>query len=204
MSAPGAPRRVHPIELRSLRILRSRVDTSHLGYWSRAVTERVIHASADVAYLEDLVLEEESLARAAGALAGGAPVVSDTAMVASGVTSARVLTLVGDPRAAALAAERGMTRSAAAMHLAAREVGPGAVWAVGNAPTALEAVVDLAAELRPVLVVGIPVGFVGAAESKARLRDSGLPSVSNVSEKGGSPLAAAAVNALLYGDPLAS
>jgi precorrin-8X/cobalt-precorrin-8 methylmutase len=78
------------------------------------------------------------------------------------------------------------------------EVGPGAVWVVGCAPTALYELIDL--DVRPALVVGLPVGFVGAAQSKAALRDSGLPAVSNVSEKGGSAVAAAAVNALLYSE----
>ena len=76
------------------------------------------------------------------------------------------------------------------------QVGQGAVWVVGCAPTALFALLALPA--RPALVVGLPVGFVGAAESKAALRSSGLPAVSNVSEKGGSAVAVAAVNALLY------
>jgi precorrin-8X/cobalt-precorrin-8 methylmutase len=194
---------VHPIEVRSYRILRSRADTGGLPYWSRAVAERVVHASADLGYLADLVLDEPSLDAAAAALAAGAPLVADAAMVAAGVTARPSLVLVGDPRARDLAAELGTTRSAAAMHLAAGEVGPGAVWVVGNAPTALEAIVDLAPRARPALVVGLPVGFVGAVESKARLRDAGIPAVSNVSEKGGSAVAAAAVNALLYGDPLA-
>jgi precorrin-8X/cobalt-precorrin-8 methylmutase len=194
---------VHPIEERSYRILRSRADTSALPYWSRAVAERVVHASADLGYLDDLVLDEAALDAAAGALAGGAAIVADAEMVAAGITQHLVTVRVKDPRAVELAASRGVTRSAAAVQLAAAEVGPGAVWVVGNAPTALEAVVDLAERIRPVLVVGLPVGFVGAAESKARLRSSGLPAVSNVSEKGGSAVAAAAVNALLYGDPLA-
>ncbi len=73
------------------------------------------------------------------------------------------------------------------------------MWVVGNAPTALYALLDLAAEARPSLVVGLPVGFVGAVESKQALRESGLPSVTNRSEKGGSAVAAATVNALLYG-----
>jgi precorrin-8X/cobalt-precorrin-8 methylmutase len=193
---------VHPIESESYRVLRSRADTSGLPYWSRAVAERVVHASADLGYLDDLVLSEPVLEAAAAALAAGAPVVADAAMAAAGITARQAMVLVGDTRARALAERRGTTRSAAAMHLAAAEVGPGAVWVVGNAPTALEAVVDLAARIEPVLVVGLPVGFVGAAESKARLRASGLPAVSNVSEKGGSAVAAAAVNALLYGDPL--
>jgi precorrin-8X/cobalt-precorrin-8 methylmutase len=199
-------RAVHPIESESYRILRSRADTSRLPYWSRAVAERVVHASADLGYLDDLVLSEPVLEAAAAALAAGAPVVADAAMAAAGITARQVLVLVGDARARALAERLGTTRSAAAMHLAAAEAGPGAVWVVGNAPTALEAVVDLATRgadrVAPVLVVGLPVGFVGAAESKARLRASGLPAVSNVSEKGGSAVAAAAVNALLYGDPL--
>jgi len=193
---------VHPIEARSYRILRSRADTSTLSYWSRAVAERVVHASADLGYLDDLVLDEPSLEAAARALADGAPLVADAAMVAAGITARTSLVLVGDLRAAESAASLGTTRSAAAMHLAADQVGPGAVWVVGNAPTALEAVVDLALRARPALVVGLPVGFVGAVESKARLRDAGIPAVSNVSEKGGSAVAAAAVNALLYGDPL--
>ena len=197
-------RRVHPIEVRSMRILRSRADTSHLPYWSRAVAERVVHASADLRYLDDLVLAEPALVAAAGALAAGATVVADTGMVAAGITTVEVLTLVGDPATAALATRLGTTRSAAAMHLAAERVGTGAVWAVGNAPTALEAVIDLLDRIEPVLVVGLPVGFVGAAESKARLRAAGAPAVSNVSEHGGSAVAAAAVNALLYGDPLAA
>jgi precorrin-8X/cobalt-precorrin-8 methylmutase len=193
---------VHPIEAESYRVLRSRADTGALPYWSRAVAERVVHASADLGYLDDLVLHEPALEAAAAALAAGAPLVADAAMVAAGVTVRPTLVLVGDPRARELAERSGTTRSAAATHLAAEEVGPGAVWVVGNAPTALEAVVDLAARVAPVLVVGLPVGFVGAAESKARLRASGLPAISNVSEKGGSAVAAAAVNALLYGDPL--
>ena len=193
---------VHPIEARSYRILRSRADTSTLSYWSRAVAERVVHASADLGYLDDLVLDEPSLEAAARALADGAPLVADAAMVAAGITARTSLVLVGDLRTAESAASLGTTRSAAAMHLAADQVGPGAVWVVGNAPTALEAVVDLARRTRPALVVGLPVGFVGAVESKARLRDAGIPAVSNVSEKGGSAVAAAAVNALLYGDPL--
>jgi precorrin-8X/cobalt-precorrin-8 methylmutase len=90
------------------------------------------------------------------------------------------------------------------MRLAAEQASDGAVWAVGNAPTALFELLRLSqvGEVRPALVVGLPVGYVGAAESKAALRASGLPQLSNVSARGGSAVAAAAVNALLYGDPL--
>ncbi len=102
-----------------------------------------------------------------------------------------------------LAAERSITRSAAALRLAAERAGPGALYVIGCAPTALFELLVLAAEqpeLAPALVIGLPVGFVGAAESKAALRESGLPAVSNVSSKGGSAVAAAALNALIYSD----
>ena len=190
-------RRIHPIEVESYGILRSRVDTRSLPRWTRAVTERVIHSSADVSYSGDLVCDEDVLAAAAAALAAGAPLVVDAAMVGAGITTYPSTCLVRDPDAAALAAATGDTRSAAAFRLAAEQVGPGAVWVVGNAPTALFALLDL--DVAPALVVGLPVGFVGSVESKEALRASGLPALTNRSEKGGSAVAAAAVNALLYG-----
>jgi precorrin-8X/cobalt-precorrin-8 methylmutase len=189
---------VHPIEQESYRILRGLVDTSSLPPYTRAVVERVVHASADLEYVTDLVCDEAALAAAAGALRAGAPVVTDVEMVAAGVTARPAVCRVRDPRAAELAAAAGVTRSAAAVRLALAETGPGAVWVVGCAPTALFELLDL--DAAPALVVGLPVGFVGAAEAKAALRASGLPAVSNVSAKGGSAVAAAALNALLYAD----
>jgi precorrin-8X/cobalt-precorrin-8 methylmutase len=193
-------RTVHPIEAESYAILRARVHTAHLPPLTRAVVERVVHASADVDYVADLVCTEEALRAGREALLAGAPVVADVAMVAAGVTGRSVACFVADPRAAALAAEARITRSAAGVHVAIDEVGPGAVWVVGCAPTALFELIERARVARPALVVGLPVGFVGAAESKAALRASGLPAVSNVSEKGGSAVAAAALNALLYAE----
>ncbi|SBT42316.1 precorrin-8X methylmutase [Micromonospora auratinigra] len=189
-------RAVHPIEVESYRILRSRVDLSHLPPLTRAVTERVVHASADLDYVTDLVCAEDALAAGLAALRGGAPVVTDVWMVAAGITGREAVCPVAEPAAAELARATGLTRSAAAVRIAYGRVGPGAVWVVGCAPTALVEVIDLGVE--PALVVGLPVGFVGAAESKAALRASGLPAVSNVGEKGGSAVAAAALNALLY------
>ena len=184
-------RTVHPIEQQSFAVLRTRVDLSHLPPLSRAVVERVVHASADLDYVQDLVLDEAALVRGRAALLAGAPVVADVQMVAAGITTVqavcRVREATGSPD---------LTRSAAAVRMAFDEVGPGAVWVVGCAPTALFEI--LALDVRPALVVGLPVGFIGAAESKAALRASGLPAVSNVSEKGGSAVASAALNALLY------
>lgn len=191
--------RVHPIEVESMRILASRVDLSRLGPLSRAVTERVVHSSADLRYADDLAVEEEALQRGWRALSGGAPIIADSRMVAAGITSTEVEVPLAWPGVAERARERGTTRSAAAIELACERFGPGAVWAVGNAPTALEAIIAHAPA--PALVVGLPVGFVGAVESKAALRASGIPSVSNRSELGGSAVAAAAVNALLYSAP---
>ncbi|GAB3235354.1 precorrin-8X methylmutase [Glycomyces halotolerans] len=191
--------RVHPIEVESMRILASRVDLSRFGPLSRAVIERVVHSSADVRYADDLVVGEEALRRGWQALREGMPIIADSRMVAAGITSTDVEVPLAWPDVAERARERGTTRSAAAIELACERFGPGAVWAVGNAPTALEAILAHAPE--PALVVGLPVGFVGAVESKAALRASGLPSVSNRSELGGSAVAAAAVNALLYSAP---
>ncbi|MFF4874569.1 precorrin-8X methylmutase [Micromonospora sp. NPDC000668] len=189
---------VHPIEAESYRILRDRVDLSHLPPLSRAVTERVVHASADLAYVDELVCDEPALESGLAALRAGVPVVTDVAMVAAGITRAglELVCPVAEPAAAELGRTAGITRSAAAVRIALDRVGPGAVWVVGCAPTALVELLTL--DAAPALVVGLPVGFVGAAESKVALRASGLPGVSNVGEKGGSAVAAAALNALLY------
>ncbi len=189
-------RRVHPIEAESYRILSGMVDLSHLGPLSRTVAERVIHASADLDYAESLILDEAALERGISALQRGGAIVTDVGMVAAGITGRQTLCFVSDPRAQALSEELGITRSAAGFRLAAEEVGKGAVWVVGNAPTALFEL--LALDVAPDLVVGLPVGFVGAAESKSELVASGLPAVANRGPKGGSAVAAAALNALIY------
>ncbi|MGH9265989.1 MAG: precorrin-8X methylmutase [Acidimicrobiales bacterium] len=184
---------VHPIEAESYRILAERVDLSGLGPLSAAVVARVIHASADLEYARTLVVEETALEAGVAALATGAPVVVDVEMVRHGITGV-------DARCYLPArAGDGLTRSTAGMAVAAQRHPEGAVVVVGCAPTALDEVVRLHTEGRfsPALVIGLPVGFVGAAEAKERLRASGLPSVSNLGEKGGSAVAAAALNALV-------
>lgn len=198
---------VHAIERESYAILRAQLTARYpaADQWpplARAALERVVHASADLDYADDLVLPDERvLAEAVDALRGGVPLVADVAMVAAGITRRAALCRIADPAAAELASATGVTRSAAALRLAAREAGPGAVYVVGNAPTALFELIGRAAEYRPLLVVGLPVGFVGAVESKAALRAHpvlGARAVSNRGGKGGSAVAAAALNALLY------
>jgi precorrin-8X/cobalt-precorrin-8 methylmutase len=186
---------VHPIEVESYRILRSRIDLSGLPPLSRAVTERIIHATADFDYVTDLMCDEAALAAGVAALRRGAPVIADVAMVASGITGYPVICKIGDSLSARLARTANLTLSAAAVRLAFGEAGPGAVWLVGCAPTALNEI--MTRQVEPALVIGVPVGFVGAAAAKDDLRASGLPALTNVSEKGGSAVAVAAFNALL-------
>ncbi|TQM44506.1 precorrin-8X methylmutase [Pseudonocardia cypriaca] len=189
---------VHPIEQESYAILRSRLDTSDLPPLTRAVVERVVHTSADTTWVGDLVADEEALRAGREALLAGAPLVTDVRMLAAGITARPAvvaLDLAGEP-------EPGLTRSAAGIRAAAAQHPEGAVWAIGNAPTALHELVRCATDgmVRTPLVVGLPVGFVGAVAAKAALRASGLPAVSNRSERGGAAVAAAAVNALLYAE----
>jgi precorrin-8X/cobalt-precorrin-8 methylmutase len=182
---------VHPIEQESFQILRSRVDLSHLPPLTRAVVERVVHSSADLGYVDDLVLAEGALQQGLEALTRGAPVIADVQMVAAGITTRESVCFIREAKGSG-----DLTRSAAAIRMAYDQVGPGAVYVIGCAPTALFEIVE--GDYAPALVIGLPVGFVGAAESKLALRESGLPAVSNVSEKGGSAVASAALNALLY------
>jgi precorrin-8X/cobalt-precorrin-8 methylmutase len=179
----------------SYRILRSRIDLSRLPRFSRDVTERVIHASADFDYFTDLVCDEESLAAGVAALAAGVPVIVDSAMVAAGITGYPVISKIGEPLTARLARTAAISPAAAAVRLAFGDAGPGAVWVVGGTSAALQEI--LARRVEPAFVVGMPAGFVGAAEAKDALRASGLRSVSNVSEKGGAAVAVAAFSALL-------
>ena len=189
-------RRVHPIETESYRILRGMVDLSHLGPLSRAVAERVVHSSADLDYAQSLILDETALEGGIEALRQDVPIVTDVGMVAAGITGRRTRCFVSDPRARELSENLGITRSAAGFRLAAEDIGKESIWVVGNAPTALFELLEL--NVVPALVVGLPVGFVGAAESKDALAESGLPAIANRGPKGGSAIAAAALNALIY------
>jgi precorrin isomerase len=183
---------VHPIEAESYRILAGRVDLRAFGPLGAAVVARVIHASADTEYAHTMVVDDAAVEAGVAALAAGAPVLVDVEMVRHGITGV-------DARCFLPATAGGSaTRAAAGMAVAAERHPDGAVVVVGCAPTALDEVVRLyaAGDFRPALVIGLPVGFVGAAESKERLRAGGLNAISNVGEKGGSAVAAAALNAI--------
>jgi precorrin-8X/cobalt-precorrin-8 methylmutase len=163
------------------------------------VARRIVHATADVTFLDSLRFSAGAVAAGVAAVRARRPVVCDVRMLAAGCTHAagEVVCAVSEPAVIAAARAGGITRAAAAMqHLGDRI--EGAIVAVGNAPTALWALLAVAAAggPRPALVVGLPVGFVGAYESKRDLSRSALPHITNLSPRGGSPAAAAAVNAL--------
>ena len=144
----------HPIEAESYRIMRSRIDLSTLPPLTRAVTERIIHATADFDYVTDLVCDEMALAGGVEALRRDAPVIADVAMVASGITGYPVICKIGDSLSARLARTANITLSAAAVRLAHGEAGPGAIWLVGCAPTALAEFDPAVADMHTLVVVG--------------------------------------------------
>ncbi len=178
-----------------IQALRSRVDLTGLPSLTRSVTEGIILASADPGYASDLVCSEAWLEAAAGMLAQGAPVVVDGPMTVAGIASDVVISKAGQSLTERLARTAAISRPAAAVRLAHGEAGPGAVWVVGSEPLAIYEI--LSRNVQPALVIALPAGFTAAVETKKALRDSGLPALTNVTEKGGPAVAAAACQALL-------
>ncbi len=174
-----------------------------------AVVKRVIHTTADFDYAKNLRFTPGAAELGQAALQRGVPIVTDTNMAKAGISRPSLEKLgcglhcfIAEPEVAKLAKERGLTRAAVSMERAAREH-PGALLAVGNAPTALLRIAELMEEgLRPALVVGVPVGFVNVEESKeilfAACEARGVPAIAAMGRKGGSNVAAAICNALLY------
>jgi precorrin-8X/cobalt-precorrin-8 methylmutase len=190
---------------RSFAIIRAEADLSGFSAAEAEIAVRMIHACGAVEVAQQIVFGANLVAAARSALAAGAPVLCDSQMVAHGITRARlparndVICTLDDPRVPDLAGTLATTRSAAALELW-RERLAGAVVAIGNAPTALFRLLELldAGAPKPAAILGIPVGFVGAAESKAALAaDSrGVPFLIVRGRVGGSAMTAAAVNAL--------
>ncbi len=191
---------------RSFAIVRAEAPTAHLPADAAAVARRIVHACGMPDAAGALRAHPEAVARGRAALRAGAPVLTDCRMVRAGVMDARlpggnaVACHLDDPGVAEAARAAGTTRSAAAVD---RWPLDGAVAAIGNAPTALFRLLErVAAEgLEPACVLGFPVGFVGAVESKAALAQSDLPFVTLPDRRGGSAMAAAAVNALAGEEP---
>jgi precorrin-8X/cobalt-precorrin-8 methylmutase len=187
----------------SFATIRAEADLSRLPADVAQVAVRMIHACGQVDLVDDVAFSPAVVERAREALDAGAPVLCDAQMVASGVTRKRlpkdndVVCLLNDPRTPALAAQLGTTRTAAALELWGDRLG-GAVVAIGNAPTALFHLLEMVAAgaPRPAAVLGIPVGFIGAAESKEALAASDLEFLVVRGRRGGSAITAAAVNAI--------
>ncbi|WP_026607713.1 precorrin-8X methylmutase [Methylocapsa acidiphila] len=189
---------------RSFATIRAEADLARFSPDEEAVAVRVIHACGMVEIASDLAFSPEAAARARQALRDGAAILCDSQMVAHGVTRARlprandVICTLGDPTVPALAARIGETRSAAALELW-RDRLDGAIVAIGNAPTALFYLLEMLREIpaRPACIIGMPVGFVGAAESKeALIAAAPAPFITVKGRKGGSAMTAAALNAL--------
>lgn len=209
MSDVGGLEFVRPadIEARSFEIIGQELGPHGFDRRTLQVVKRAIHTTADFDYAHTLDFSPHAVEAGVSALRAGADVVTDTTMVAAGINK-RVLggfgghvhTFVADPDVAAEAAARGVTRSAVSMERAAKLDGP-LVFAIGNAPTALVRIVRMleAGELAtPALVVGVPVGFVNVVESKELLIAAEVEHIVARGRKGGSNVAAAIVNALLY------
>lgn len=189
----------------SFATIRDEADLTRFPDDVSRVVVRLIHTCGQVDVTDHVAFTADVVSRAHAALSAGAPVLCDSSMVAAGITRSRlpgdndVVSLVADPRAAALATELGSTRSAAGVDLWADRLG-GAVLAIGNAPTALFRLLELIDEGAPVpaAVLGGPVGFVGSAQSKDELiaRPRGMSYLVVKGRRGGSAMAAAAVNAI--------
>lgn len=183
-------------------IANERPDYRFRDAWQEAVIKRVIHTTADFDWLDILWFSPQVMRTLIDGLRRGCTLYTDTTMALSGINKTLLQQLgcecrcyISDPRVVAAAKAQGITRSMAAVDIALAESGE-KLFVFGNAPTALFRLLELQAN--PTAVIGVPVGFVGAAESKAALKNSGLPSIVACGRKGGSNVAAAIINATLY------
>ena len=195
------------IEKKSMQIIKPYLDKLFLTEDEIAVCSRMIHASGDVDYANHVKLSENAVNKAAAALEAGANIFCDVEMVRTGINKKRlgdfggqVHCLIADKNVARQAREQSITRSMMAIRTFGEKLN-GAIVAIGNAPTALFELLTLMEKdnILPACIIGVPVGFVGAAESKEELvKRSKVPYITVLGNKGGSSIAAAAVNALLY------
>lgn len=198
------------IEKRSFEIITELLGDTPIAPENELVVKRVIHTSADFDYAKNLTFSEGAVAKGIAALRGGCDIVTDTQMARAGINKTilgklggEVHCFMSDPDVAAEAKERGITRAIVSMEKAAKLEKP-CIFAIGNAPTALIAIKELmeAGKLHPALIIGVPVGFVNVVESKERLfaicEKHDVPAIVAMGRKGGSNVAAAICNALIY------
>lgn len=193
------------IEKRSMEIIESGLPAG-IPEENKAVVKRVIHCTADFDYAGNLIFSENAVQKGVAALRGGCDIVTDTQMALSGINKAaaaklgcKVHCFMSDPDVAKEAEERGCTRAVVSMEKAAR-LEKSLVFVIGNAPTALLKLREMIdeGEISPLLVIGVPVGFVNVVESKNSIMETDVPYIVAKGRKGGSNVAAAIVNALMY------
>ena len=195
------------IEVRSFEIIKPYIEKLNLDEAQTKIYSRIIHASGDVDYAPLIHIHEDAVEAMKKALLSGCKICTDVEMVRTGINKRKLATWGGsveckiaDPEIVKYAKENGVTRSIAAMRYFGKDLN-GAIVAIGNAPTALFEVIRLMNEenIRPAAIVGTPVGFVGAAESKDLLiAESKVPYITVTGTKGGSPIAVACINAVMY------
>lgn len=194
------------IEKRSFEIIGSLIGEGKIDAENEAVVKRVIHTSADFDYVENLIFSEEAVKKGVGALKNGCDIVTDTQMAKAGINKTilgklggKVHCFMSDEDVALEAKQRGVTRAVVSMERAVALAKP-CIFAIGNAPTALIRLHDMVKEekLDPALIIGVPVGFVNVVESKELILASGIPHIVARGRKGGSNVAAAICNALIY------
>lgn len=204
-ASAAAPFAQHPIERESFRIIGAEMDESRFTALELPIVKRVIHSTADFDFQEIIRFSPGAVSAGMGAIKNGRNIITDVKMVDAGITRGRlkpfgveVYCFSSDDDVARASEREGLTKTAASMRKAARFM-EGGIVAVGNAPTALAELLRLVREgaPAPALVVGVPVGFVGAKESKEELQRSGCEYITAAGRKGGSTVAAAITNALI-------
>ena len=194
------------IEKRSFEIITEILGDTKLNPENELVIKRVIHTTADFEYVQNLVFSDHAVQKGIEALKNGCDIVTDTQMAKSGINKTilgklggQVHCFMSDADVAAEAKERGITRAIVSMERAAKLEKP-CIFAIGNAPTALISLHEqiTAGMLNPALIIGVPVGFVNVVESKEMIIESGVPHIVARGRKGGSNVAAAICNAMLY------
>jgi len=195
------------IEDRSMEIIAPHLEGLNLSDDEKKICSRIVHASGDVGYAPIVKFHGDFISAAKTALTGGKNIFTDVEMVRRGISirafskfGGEIFCKISDVDVREFAAREGITRSMAAMRIFGKRL-DGQIVAIGNAPTALFEVLRLVREenIRPAVIIGVPVGFVGAAQSKAELAaQNEIPYVTVAGSKGGSSIAVAAVNALLY------
>ena len=194
------------IEKRSFEIISELLGDIRLDPENELVVKRVIHTTADFEYVQNLAFSEHAVQHGIEALKSGCDIVTDTQMAKAGINKTilgklggQVHCFMSDPDVAAEAKERGITRAIVSMERAAKLEKP-CIFAIGNAPTALISLYEQmqAGKLHPALIIGVPVGFVNVVESKELILQSGVPHIVARGRKGGSNVAAAICNAMLY------